>query len=193
MKRAAFATLCGVSKQMISKYAASGFVIENADGVDAAASLAALDGRLDEAKRQAALAALASLEGAQPPAAISASAGVTLRPSAKAEKDEVELKLKRLQYGREAGELVNAEDVDIAARQAVTRMREVFGNRRREIADGVCAQFGVPAEKASALARHLAREFELAMGAFAEDMAALGAGDAAGPAGAASSEAALAV
>jgi hypothetical protein len=166
MKRSAFALLCGVSKQMIAKYAAGGFIAEADGAVDAAASLALLEGRLDEGKRQAALAAL----GASP--------AMTQRPgaiekSARAQRDEVDLELKRLQYGREAGELVSVEDVDAASREAVASLREAFANRKRDIAQDICVTFGLAPEKATPMTRFLNQRFEEVMGVFARDMAAL--------------------
>ncbi len=168
MKRAAFASLIGVSKQMVSKYAASGLIVEAGGEVDAAATLAALDGRLDETKRLAALAALAGS-----PVLSKSEPGGEIAKSAKSQKDEVDLLLRKLQYGREAGELVVAEEVDAAARQAVATLREAFGNRRRDIASGICLAFDLPPEKATPLARHLARDFEGVLGVFAIEMAAL--------------------
>lgn len=169
MKRSAFADLVGVSKQMVSKYAASGLVVEVGGDVDAAATLAGLEGRLDEDKRQAALRALGAI-GAAPTSA----ASTAPKSSAKAEKDNWDARLRELQYRREAGQLVDVEEVDAGARQAVAAMREAFGNRRRDIAEAICVQFGLPADKASPVARFIAREFEMTLGVFAREMAALG-------------------
>lgn len=170
MKRSAFAALCGIAKSMVTKYGP--YLVIDGDEVDATASLAALEGRLDEGKRRAALAALNVV---QPAAAQSASpaAAAPLARSAKAEKDEVELNLKRLQYGREAGELVDAERVDAAARQAVATMREAFGNRRRDIAERVCLNFGLAPDRVTHLARMLSAEFEDTLGVFAREMLSL--------------------
>jgi len=168
VKRSAFASLCGISPQMVSKYAASGLIVEDGRMVDAGASLVLLEGRLDEGKRRAALEALAG----SPVLSKSASDGEVAK-SAKSQKDEVELQLKRLQYGREAGELVAADEVDAAARAAVASLREAFGNRRRDIASGICLAFDLPPEKATPLARHLARDFEGVLGVFAIEMASL--------------------
>jgi transcriptional regulator with XRE-family HTH domain len=170
MKRAAFATLCGVSRPMISKYESGGFIVVDGDDVDAAASLAALEGRLDEDKRQRALAALGEVEAPRSAAAPTSAADAPRAASAKAQKDEVELRLKQLQYGREAGELVSAEAVDAAARQAVTSLSEAFANRRREIAERICLQLGAAPDKASAIARLLGVEFEETLGVFAREM-----------------------
>lgn len=174
MKRSAFAELCGVSKQMISKYAGAGLVVEEGGDVDAAASLERLAGRLDEDKR---LAAIAALQQIAPQAVVATTAQPKgpAAPSAKVQKDEIEVQLKRLQYGREAGELVNADEVGHAARHAVASMREAFGNRRREIAETICLQFGLTPEKASPLGRLLSREFEATLGVFGEEMAILAA------------------
>lgn len=184
MKRQAFADLIGVSKQMVSKYASSGLIAEDGGDVDAAASLELLEGRLDEDKRAKALAALAAIEGSRPaPTTSRGEAVAPVRQSAKVQKDEVELQLKRLQYGREAGELVSADDIDAAARQAVASLREAFGNRRRDMAERICLDFGIPAEKASALGRLIGRQFEETIGVFGEEMAALAAvGDKPAPA-----------
>jgi hypothetical protein len=167
MKRSQFASLCGVSKQMIAKYAAGGFIVEADGQVDAGASLALLEGRLDETKRAKALAAL----GASP--AMSPKGQGAIEKSARAQRDEVDLELKRLQYGREAGELVSVEDVDAASREAVASLREAFANRKRDIAQDICITFGLAPEKATPMTRFLNQRFEEVMGVFARDMAAL--------------------
>lgn len=66
MKKADFARLCGVSAPMIRKYELAGAIVLNGDGVDAAASLRALQGRLDEDKRTS---AVLKLIGADAPSA----------------------------------------------------------------------------------------------------------------------------
>jgi len=156
---------------MVSKYAAIGMIFEVGREVDAATSLIYLEGRLDEAKRKAALAALAAspvLRKAEPP-----DVDQPVVKSAKSQKDEVELEIKRLQYAREAAQLVSAEEVDYAAAVAVAILREVFGRRYREIAARICTEFDLAPEKATALAAHLARELESILGSFAVDMTKL--------------------
>jgi hypothetical protein len=175
MNQSAFATLAGVSRQQAHKYATAGKLVHDGAGkIDAAASLAALEGHLDEAKRQRALAAL----GVQPPA--QQPSGLPLAPparSTKMEKDELEIAIRRLELGQKAGELISVAEVDARAREAVSALRETFNNSRREIANRLCAQFGLPADKAVVVARFLAVEFEGAMGRFAEACAAMATGD----------------
>src|SRR5579872_7094104 len=124
MRRSAFADLCGVSKQMISKYAGDNLVVEADGDVDAAATLALLEGRLNEDKRQAALATLAQIAPAAAAPTHQPSARAPTVASFKVQKDEIEMQLKRLQLGREAGELVSADAVDQAASVAINAMRE---------------------------------------------------------------------
>ena len=172
MKRSAFAVLIGVSKQQVSKYAAAGAIAEVDGVVDAARSLDMLEGRLDEAKRRRALETLASELGSR----IAPQAHQTARiavPTAKQEKDAVERDLKLLEYGQKAGDLVLAADVDDAARTAITEMREAFANGSRDLANDICAAFGLAPEKATPLRRQLGVGFERALGRFSERMTAL--------------------
>ena len=169
MRRSAFADLIGVSKQMVSKYEAAGDIVVDGVEVDAAASLAKLAGRLDEDKRQRALAFI----GGEQRSPIAAAAPPTLSPepapsapTARQERDAVERDLKRLRYGQEAGELVSAAEVADAAAAAVAEMREAFANGSRDLANEICAAFAVPSDKAPALKRHLASGFERALGRF---------------------------
>ncbi|MGC1302972.1 MAG: hypothetical protein WA840_11405 [Caulobacteraceae bacterium] len=177
MKRNAFASLCGISKQQVSKYAGVGLLAVDGDQVDALASLANLQGRLDETKRQKALQLLAVKQpghlGPSGPAPAPPTGGSGVRPSAKAEKDEIERDLKRLEFGQKAGELVHVEDVRERAGQAIAAMREVFANSKRDIASDLCARFDIPAEKVTAIARFLGDKFELPLGRFATIAAAL--------------------
>lgn len=152
---------------MVSKYESKGLIAVSGDDVNAPESLVLLEGRLDEAKRMRAIAALAGAEGEATTTAASAP-HAPRASSAKVQKDEVELNLKRLDYGERAGELVAVDQVAEASRKAVTVMRETFGNERRTIAKSLCAQFDIPAEKETALARFLGDQFELALGKFGE-------------------------
>ncbi|HYD26982.1 hypothetical protein [Brevundimonas sp.] len=165
MKRSAFASLCGVSKQMISKHAGAGRIVEGEGGVDAEASLVLLEGHMDEAKRLRAL----EIVGGQGASAARAPQAPAQR-SAKAEKEGVELSIKRLELGKMAGELVEVSAVEDAAAQAVAKLRERVSQGHRDTAAGICTQFGVAPDKAVALARYLAKEFEAVMGQFARDM-----------------------
>lgn len=172
MKRSAFAALLDISKQMISKHAEKGRIVEADGSVDVAASLAALEGHMDEAKRQRALQITGAASVARAP---------TMAPerSSKAQIDDINRDIKRLELGKLAGELVDVAGVEDAASRAVTQLRERVAQGHRETADRICAQFGVGPEKAVALARFLAKEFEGVMGQFARAMQQLAAADAA--------------
>lgn len=176
MRRADFASLCQISRPMLSKYERSGDIVVTEGEVDAGESLAKLAGRLDEDKRQAALANLGALgerrSSVMPPLARPASSTLT---TPRQEKDAVARDLLLLQYGRQAGELVLVADVEDAAAQAVARMRETFANGSRDLANKICATFGLSTERAPPLKRLLSAEFERILGAFAESMAALSA------------------
>lgn len=174
MNQSAFAGLCGVSPKMISKYKDRGLVVVVDGEVDVAGSLAALEGRLDEAKRSKALLAFAEMTGQPLAHDVRDAAPVPVR-SAKAEKDEVELKLKRLEYAREAGELVEKDEVEDSCAQAVAAFRESLANGRRETADMICAEFGIASTKAAQLAKFLQRRDERALGRFADVMGVLAA------------------
>lgn len=173
MKRSAFASLIGVSKQMISKHAGAGRIVEGPEGVDVAATLAELEGHMDEAKRQKGLRWLAE-QGAS----VARAPAAPVQRSAKAEKEEIDRDMKRLELGKMAGELVPVADVEDAAAQTIAALRERVSQGHRETAARICTQFGVAPDKAVALARFLAKEFEGVMGQFARDMHALADADA---------------
>ena len=173
MNQAQFADLIGVSPQQVSKYVASGAVLVEDGRVNVADSLMMLEGRLDEEKRQR---ALAKLEGANPvrqPSPPNQGSGGQRTATAKQEKDAIDRDLRLLEYGQKAGDLVLAEDVEATAQRAVAEMREVFNNGRREDADLICSTFGVAPEKSGALARFLGTRFEAALGRFSAVMATL--------------------
>ena len=171
MKPAQFAKIIGVSRQQVAKYVATGGVQVIDGQVDVPASLALLAGRLDDGKLHRATQAL----GAVTDPVRQAAPAVPLPLTPRQEREVIERDLKRLEYGRLTGELIQAADVEAAAERAVSDMREAFANVRRETADKICAQFGLPPERAAALARMLAAAFETGMGQFSERMAALAA------------------
>ena len=178
MRRADFAFLCQISRPMLSKYERSGDIVVTDGEVDAAESLAKLAGRLAEDKRQTALLNLTGLgerrssSGAMPPLTRPASSTLT---TPRQERDAVARDLMLLQYGRQAGELVLVADVEDGAAQAVAAMREAFANGSRDLANKICATFGLSTERAPPLKRLLSADFERILGQFAESMAALSA------------------
>lgn len=169
MRRSQFAELIGVSKQQVSKYVADGAVVLEGSAVVVDASLAALEGRLDESKRQKALALVAErpmISGLLPPSAPKSLSG-------KARHDEARAELAELELAKRKGELVEASDVEQRAEEAVMALRETMIATRREDADVICAKFGIPADRATALARELSQRDDRALSRFAAAMEAL--------------------
>ena len=177
MRRSEFAGLIGVSKQQVGKYVAKGYVILEGDLVDVDQSLIQLEGHLDEAKRQRALQIRAMASGARVVADRAEAPRAPVERSAKVQREEIEVALKRLDLAKAAGEVVMVADVDEAARSAVQELRELVSQSNRETADRICAQFGLGPEKAIPLQRFLAAQFELVMGRYAARMATLAAGE----------------
>lgn len=175
MRRSQFAALIGVSKQQVGKYVADGAVLLDGALVDVEESLARLEGRLDETKRQRALAmwggrSASSSEGAGPAAG---GHGAAKPLSGKARHDEARAELAELELAQRKGELLEVDDVETRADEAIQALRETMAAGRREDADQICAKFGIPAERATALARELNARDERALGRFARAMAAL--------------------
>lgn len=175
MRRSQFAALIGVSKQQVGKYVADGAVLLDGALVDVEESLARLEGRLDETKRQRALAmwggrSASSSAGARPAAG---GHGAAKPLSGKARHDEARAELAELELAQRKGELLEVDDVETRADEAIQALRETMAAGRREDADQICAKFGIPAERATALARELNARDERALGRFARAMAAL--------------------
>lgn len=175
MRRSQFAALIGVSKQQVGKYVADGAVLLDGALVDVEESLARLEGRLDETKRQRALAmwggrSASSSAGAGPAAG---GHGAAKPLSGKARHDEARAELAELELAQRKGELLEVDDVETRADEAIQALRETMAAGRREDADQICAKFGIPAERATALARELNARDERALGRFARAMAAL--------------------
>ena len=175
MRRSQFAALIGVSKQQVGKYVADGAVLLDGALVDIEESLARLEGRLDETKRQRALAmwggrSASSSAGAGPAAG---GHGAAKPLSGKARHDEARAELAELELAQRKGELLEVDDVETRADEAIQALRETMAAGRREDADQICAKFGIPAERATALARELNARDERALGRFARAMATL--------------------
>ena len=176
MNKSQFAALIGVSPQQVSKYGDA--VVCSAGKVDVDASLANLEGRLDEEKRRKALAVWrgrAVQESARPSDAARPSSGKARFDDARAELAEIELAQKK-------GDLVPTADLEALAEAAVATLREAMKAGRREFADRLCAEFGISPDRAAALARKLGVRDEESLGRFSVAMASLAAADGAEPA-----------
>lgn len=172
MRRSQFAALIGVSKQQVGKYVSDGAVLLDGVLVDVEESLARLEGRLDEGKRQRAL-TMWGVRSSTAGARSSESHGGVKQLSGKARHDEARAELAELELAQRKGELLETADVEAKADQAVQALRETMAAGRREDADQICAKFGIPAERATALARELNVRDERALGRFARAMATL--------------------
>lgn len=176
MNAAGFAKLCGISKPMVSKYTADGLVIVHDRVVDVEASLAMLEGRLNEEKRQSAIEAWSQISGT----ALTVERRPVARPvskpeviSAKAQKDEVDLALKRLEYATKARQVISVEEVDRRATEAVSVFREAISNTKRDAAKAFCAKFDLPPEYETPVMKMLHEFSEKALGRFAAACAAM--------------------
>ena len=173
MRKSQFAVLIGVSKPQVSKYVADGAILMTEGGVevDVDESLSRLEGRLEETKRQRALAIWSGKNSGAPARPANPAGGKPL--SGKARHDEARAELAELELAQRKGELLEVRDVEERADEAVQALRETMASGRREDADQICAKFGVPAERATALARELHTRDERALGRFARAMDAL--------------------
>ena len=176
MNSAEFATLCAISKPMVSKYNAAGLISMNGKQVDARVSLEWLAGRLDETKRRAALEKLDVIEAggmvAEPALGANALPRNTSSQSAvmnpKVRKDYFASLTAELEYRKKAGELLLTSDVAQQAQLAIEAMREKFSNDRRQMAQKLCAHFDLPPDREAAIVRFLSDQFEATLGRFGE-------------------------
>lgn len=174
MNSSEFATLCGISKPMVSKYNADGLISMNGKQVDARASLAALAGRLNEDKRLLALEKLDALEAgivaeevaAKPAMPRKNEPGLPAPTSFKARRDQYLALNAEVEYRKKVGELLAASDVAQQAELAVEGMREQFSKDRRSMAQDLCAMFDIPADREAALMRFISDRFEGSIGRF---------------------------
>lgn len=176
MNAAGFAKLCGISKPMVSKYTADGLVVVHDRVVNVDASLALLEGRLNEEKRQSALSAWAQVSGISSPVERRPVANPLSRPeviSAKAQKDEVDLALKRLEYATKARQVISVDEVERRATEAVSVFRETISNTKRDAAKAFCAKFDLPPEYETPVMKLLHEFSEKALGRFAAACAAM--------------------
>ena len=174
MRRSQFAELIGVSKQQVGKYVSDGAVLVDGAGVDVEESLGRLEGRLDESKRQRALAVWGGRSGALRSGVVATNQSAPAKAlSGKARHDEARAELAELELAQRKGELLETADVEARADEAVQALRETMAAGRREDAAQICSKFGISAEKATALARELNVRDERALGRFARSMAAL--------------------
>lgn len=133
MRQVEFARLCGVSAQAISKHAQAGRLVRaGGGGVDAKASLQALEGHLDEAKRRRALLKLAGLDEALAGSAGEAAADrgggnvvdfqeASAAISWRGRRDKAAALMAELELEERLGALVRAADIAAAVESMIAR------------------------------------------------------------------------
>lgn len=168
MRKADFARLCGVSAPMIAKYCRAGLIATGEAGVDAAASLKALQGHLNEEKRIAAILALADgkrapdalaprvrkpdAETAPPakgfeepphPAVIQLAEYQAARSADRSRLERAAADIKEIELLQLTGQLIDAKEVAKAIEDSVVSFWIELQRREREEADAISAQLGL--------------------------------------------------
>lgn len=163
--------LCSISPAMVTKYSRSGLIAMNDQGVDAAASLKALQGHLDEQKRVAAILALADgkaapdvvasrvripdtdktspqLEDLVPPvpahpAVIQLAEYQASRAADRARMERAQADLKEVELLQLTGRLVDAVETARTIEDAVAVFWSEVQRRERDDADAISASIGL--------------------------------------------------
>lgn len=177
MKRIEFARLCDISPSLVTKYDEQGLIVFSAPKiVDVRATLDALAGRLDETKRQAALARLASGDLPPAPAANDTPAPAPATRNAKTALDELRRDAVALDLARKAGDVIPIADVEAAIQEAVSALQNAFEIETRACADQLTIDLGLAADRSAMLTRRLRSLSTRARARFAAELAKL-AGD----------------
>ena len=167
MNQVEFAALCGVTKQMVSKWKNDGRLVFGAGGLDARESLANLAGVwMDEPSRRAAMAKLSG-EDFVPVPANDAEGALTFRQQA----DALRLEREKLALARESGELVAVRDVQRRAMEAVTRLQLALDSSQHGLIDKIFEITSAEPKLRSQLQRVVRGYRSTAMERFAADMA----------------------
>lgn len=167
MNQVEFAALCGVTKQMVSKWKNDGRLVFGAGGLDARESLANLAGVwMDETSRRAAMAKVSG-EDFIPQPANDAEGALTFRQQA----DALRLEREKLALARESGELVAVKDVQRRAMEAVTRLQLALDSRQHSLIDKIFEITSAEPKLRSQLQRVVRSYRADAMEKFAADMA----------------------
>lgn len=177
MKQAEFADLCSVSAMAISKHKAQGRIVFHGGRVDPAASLAALEGHLDESKRRAALKRLggapegAETEAVEPSEAVVGADNVLDFPtSPMARKQLAEAQLRELDLAERAGQLVLASDVEAVIKDAVATFFAECDRRMKQDVDMIASDLNLTMGQAKDLRGLLADRQRRLRVAYAESM-----------------------
>lgn len=184
ISQADFARLAGVSKQMVSKYKRDGRLEIVGGLVDAAASLARLEGVLDEEKRRAALKKLTAAPApiVQPAPAkddlearIAALTAKVADRTDKQRRERVEADKAELEFLTLTGRLIDAAEVRKAIEDAVSTFWSEIQRRERDDSDQLASRLRLDAAQSRTLRAELhkrdhqmRRDFAGALGAIAQ-------------------------
>lgn len=165
MKLSAFARLCSIDRKTAATYASQGLVAYSAPMVvDPAESLRLLAGRLNEGKRQAALAQLSGVakDEAAPPVTAT---------NARVATDELKRDKIALELAERAGDLIPLAEVEAAALDAIQAMQSAFDVESRATADQLAIDLGLTADRSAMLLRRLRSLSIRARARFSAEMA----------------------
>ena len=143
MTKTEFSRLCQVSHPMMAPQKYGSLLIMKGKKVDAVASLAALEGHLDEAKRRAALAHLG--QAAPPPASGDV---IDFPTSHRARKEKADADMKELDLLERQGLLVPAAEVEVAIADAVQTYFAEVDRRKHQAADALSGKLNLTLEQA---------------------------------------------
>jgi hypothetical protein len=164
VNQVAFAALCGVTKQMVTKWKVDGRLAYDASGVDAALSLANLAGAMNEELRQG---ALAKLQGLPAPAN---DQPIANQPTDRQKFDAVRLERETLALAKEKGELIAVKLVQPRAMEAVSRLQLALESRQHPLTDAILEVTQADPMHRTAIARLIRNYRAEAMSKFATDM-----------------------
>ena len=176
MNQAAFADLCGVSAAMVSKYGVHGRLTYRGRQVDAAESLKALEGHLDETKRLAAVKALAELEAKAPPTLLDViPGGRESDPTGEGDpaaptgwREMFQAKEAELSYHERVGNLIDASEISQALESVIANFwSETERNLKLEAAE-IASDLALSGDQAAKLKKLMAFQNRKLRADFAE-------------------------
>ena len=187
MRQAEFARLVGIAKSTLSEHTAAGRVVVRAGRVDPIATLARLEGHLDEAKRRAALEALGELVAAPPTILPSPAVEIEEPPpdaaapvstSHKARREYFLAKQAELDYRERVGQLIAVDLVAKSGQDVIATFCSELDRLQRADADEMASALRLTTDQARDLRRlvserdrRLRRDVSQALGALADSYA----------------------
>lgn len=174
MKRKDFADFVGIGPSMVTKYADDGLIVfSSPKDVDVPATLAALAGRLNEEKRQDALARWEAGDIAAPANEHATSAPPLSARNAKQALDELRRDSVALDLAKRAGDVIPIADVEAVIVSAIAELQSAFDVEASATTDRLIIDLGLAADRHPVLKRQLRSLLTRARARFAAAMASL--------------------